>query len=189
MIVIVGESGCGKSSVAKELEKYGYHRIITYTTRPKRENEIDGVDYHFISNKFFYRMNARHEFAETATYRGWNYGSAAKDYDDKGVIVLTPKGLRSVVNSGLNVSSFYINVPRRDRLIKLLERGDDIEECYRRSLSDVGQFDGIEDEVDHTIINQDYEKSPEKMAKIINMIYKEDLRVKTQRSKQILDSE
>ena len=65
----------------------------------------------------------------------------------------------------INVVSFYINVPRRDRLIKILQRGDNIEESYRRNLSDVGQFDGIEDEVDFVLYNEGYQKSIEEMAK------------------------
>ena len=44
-----------------------------------------------------------------------------------------------------------MNVSRRERLIRILKRGDDIEESYRRNLSDVGMFDGIEKEVDYTI--------------------------------------
>ncbi len=44
-----------------------------------------------------------------------------------------------------------MNVSRRERLIRILKRGDDIEESYRRNLSDVGMFDGIEKEIDYTI--------------------------------------
>ena len=50
-----------------------------------------------------------------------------------------------------NFLCFYLNVSRRERLIRILKRGDDIEESYRRNLSDVGMFDGIEKEIDYTI--------------------------------------
>ena len=104
-------------------------------------------------------------FAESASYNGWRYGVAKEDCTDDKVAVLTPQGLRQVSKiPEINVTSFYINVPRRDRLIKILQRGDNIEEAYRRSLSDVGQFDGIEDEVDYVIDNDGYEKSIEKMT-------------------------
>ena len=47
LIVLCGYSGSGKTTIANVLqEKYGYHRIITYTTRPKREQEVNGKDYH-----------------------------------------------------------------------------------------------------------------------------------------------
>lgn len=169
MIVIVGESASGKSSVAKYLmEHYGYNRIITYTTRQPRECETDGVDYYYISQQHFKTLENQGFFAETATYNGWHYGSAKEDYKNNSVIVLTPKGLRSVKTSSVgDIFSVYLNVPRRDRLIKCLERGDDIEEAYRRSLSDVGQFDGISDEVDLVFKNDKYLYSVETIANTI----------------------
>ena len=158
MIVIVGESASGKSSVAKYImNNYHYNRIVTYTTRAKRENEEDGIDYYFIQKSHFETLKKQGFFAETAIYNGWMYGSAKKDYTDDVVVVLTPKGLRSLKASGVeNIFSVYLSVPRRDRLIKCLERGDNIEEAYRRSLSDVGQFDGIENEVDLVVQNPKY---------------------------------
>ena len=56
IIVLVGRTASGKSTVAKELEKHGFERIITYTTREKRPNEVEDVDYHFIDNQKFLDM-------------------------------------------------------------------------------------------------------------------------------------
>ena len=50
---------------------------------------------------------------------------------------------------------------------QILQRGDDIEEAYRRSLSDVGQYDGIEDEVDFVVRNDGYEKTVDRMVEEI----------------------
>ena len=158
MIVIVGESASGKSTIANYLaNNYGYKKIVTYTTREPRSNEKDGVDYYFVTDKQFKKMQYEGYFAETAEYNGWLYGSSKNDYEDNAVVILTPKGLRSIKRKGIkNIVSFYIDVPRRDRLIKCLMRGDNIEEAYRRNLSDVGQFDGIEDEVDFVFTNPNY---------------------------------
>lgn len=50
MIILVGECGCGKSSIEKVLvEKYGYERTISYTSKKKEKHEINGMDYHFLS--------------------------------------------------------------------------------------------------------------------------------------------
>ena len=170
MIVLVGESASGKSSIEKYLvENYEYNKIVSYTTRPPREGEVDGVDYHFISAEQFESLKEQGFFAENAQYRDWYYGVAKEDCTDDKVAVLTPHGLRQVSRiKDINVTSFYINVPRRDRLIKLLQRGDNIEEAYRRSLSDVGQFDGIEDEVDYVIYNDGYKHSIIEMAKSVH---------------------
>lgn len=169
MIVLVGESASGKSSIEKYLvDNYKYKKVITYTTRPPRDGEIDGVDYHFVSDEEFRKLKDKLFFVETAVYRGWYYGTAKEDCTDDKIIVLTPHGLRQIKNiKDINVISFYINVPRRDRLIKILQRGDDIEEAYRRSLSDVGQFDGITDEVIYTVNNIGYNKSIKEMAEEI----------------------
>jgi guanylate kinase len=154
MIVLIGESASGKSTIEKELVRRGYSKIVTYTTRSPRLNEIDGIDYHFITEEEFHKLESQGFFAELATYNGWNYGTAKEDCTDNKVCVLTPHGFRQINKiKGLDIHSFYISVCRRERLIRLLTRGDDIEEAYRRSLSDVGMFDGIIDEVDHIIFN------------------------------------
>lgn len=164
MIVIVGESASGKSTLAKKYEDWlDFKRIVTYTTREPRQNKKEGVDYHFIDDAEFERLNKEGFFAETAEYNGWKYGSAKKDYVTNAVAVLTPRGLRSVKRNGVKCTSIYLDVPRRDRLAKCLNRGDNIEEAYRRSLSDVGQFDGIADEVDYVLKNPGYKNKPDEL--------------------------
>lgn len=169
MVILVGESASGKSTIEKELvHKHYFNKIVTYTTRSKRDMEMDGVDYHFITKSQFRRLKHQEFFCETATYNGWYYGTAKKDCKEDSIIIATPHGLRQLKNNpDLHIISFYINVPRRDRLIKILQRGDDIEEAYRRSLSDVGQYDGIEDEVDFVVRNDGYEKTVDRMVEEI----------------------
>lgn len=167
MICIVGESGAGKTTVQRILcqKDPSYHPLITYTTRLPRQHEKDGVDYHFISEEEYSKMSDK--FCEKAVYNNWHYSTATEDCTEDTVAVVTPHGLRQFKKNHINVTSFYLFIPRRDRLIKLLERGDDIEEAYRRSLSDVGQFDGIRDEVDYTICNPEYTLKPEEIADLI----------------------
>lgn len=174
MLVIVGESGSGKSSVVKHfVNSLGFRVIVSYTTRKPREGEVNGVDYHFVSDVSFEKMRGEQFFAEVGVYNGWYYGSAKEDYIDSRmkIAVLTPHGLRQVRKSGISVCVVYLKVPRRNRLIKLLQRGDSIEEAYRRNLSDVGQFDGVEDEVDLVIENDGYRKSIEEIANEIKAFY------------------
>jgi len=171
IICLMGKSSSGKDTIFRELLQegtLGLRTIVPYTTRPIRTGETDGVDYHFISVEEFKSLKEQGFFAETAIYNEWNYGTAKEDCTDDKVAVLTPHGLRQISKiNGINVISFYINVPRRDRLIKILQRGDNIEEAYRRSLSDVGQFDGIEDEVDYVIYNDGYKYSVKQMTETV----------------------
>lgn len=173
MIILVGESASGKSTTEKILvEKFGYKKTISYTTRPIRKGEVNGIDYHFISEDEYIDKFNSNFFVETGAYNKWLYGTTKEQYKENTVCALTPHGLRQIKkNFGEeNITSFYIKVPRRDRLIKTLQRGDDIEEAIRRSQSDVGQYDGIEDEVNFIINNTGYEKSPECMAQLITIL-------------------
>ena len=171
ILVIVGESASGKSTVEKMIADRNplYHRVISYTTRPMREGEVDGVNYHFITKEKYDEMVENGDFIEHAVYRDWFYGSAKSDYNDgeNHVAVLTPHGCRSLKRwakeNDVEVYSIYIKVDRRSRLMKLLERGDDIEEAYRRTLSDLGQFDGFEDEADYVIENDGFIKNQEQI--------------------------
>lgn len=178
MIILVGESASGKSTVERILaEKYGYIKTVSYTTRPKRNGEIDSVNYNFISQDEFAEKLKSDFFVETGAYNGWFYGTTKNQYSKNTVCILTPHGLRQIKKNlkteDLNITAFYIKVPRRDRLIKILQRGDNVDEAIRRNQSDVGQYDGIEDEVDYILENNNYENSPEIMAeKIINYMQK-----------------
>lgn len=172
-VILIGESGSGKSALANCLtDTYKFQKVVTCTTRPKRVGETDDVDYHFIDEEAFYELLGNNEFIEYARYNNWLYGtlkSSIEEETDK-VIIMTPHGYRQLkekLDCLDNIYSVYIEVPRRDRLIKILQRGDDIEEAYRRNLSDVGQFDGIEDEVNFIIGNSKYTRTPEQLAAII----------------------
>ena len=177
MIVIVGESGCGKSSLVKEFIKKNnkYHKIITYTTRPMRDNETDAIDYHFVTEERFKTLLEQDFFIESNAYRNWLYGTAMNDCvnDEYAIAVLTPAGLRALLRNKVKVTSIYLYVDRRTRLISILNRGDDIEEAYRRNVSDVGQFDGIIDEVDYVIDNNKFRMDIDNTIRCLEAIIKD----------------
>lgn len=173
MVCLVGESASGKSTVERLLVRdYGFQNIVSYTTRKPRKRERDGVDYHFVNDKTFKNMINNNRFAEYTNYNGWWYGIAIEDCKNDRVVVVNPHGLRQMKNNpNLNVISFYIHIPQRDRFIKILQRGDDINESYRRIIHDDGQFTGIEDEVDYVIDNPGYSINPAMIcAEIIDKI-------------------
>ena len=153
MIVLIGESASGKSTVERTLcEKYGWNRIISYTTRPKREGEVDGIDYHYISKDIFLKLKNDGFFAEFTMYRDWYYGTAKEDCKSDRIIVANPHGFRQLKKIFKDdVCGIYLALEERERLIRMLRRGDDILECFRRVISDQGVFQNIEDDCDFTI--------------------------------------
>ena len=158
LLIIGGKSGSGKDSVVKEFEKNGWKRIVKYTNRPKREDEIDGVDYHFVSIElmetipFIFKQSFVVANGDT-----WYYGfpmehiMLSDNKNDKYIIIMTPFEYNKFLDMtkefkiiGKDFISVQIDVPddiRRERLIK---RGDDIEEIDRRIKADNKDFEGWE---------------------------------------------
>lgn len=175
MIVFIGESASGKSTLQRMLieDNPKYKKTIAYTTRPMREGEVDGVDYHFIPQSTFDKFVKCDFFVEHTKYRDWSYGIAKEDCKDKNsVVVLTPAGLRALKKLNIDITSIYLYVDRRTRLINVLTRGDNIDEAYRRNLSDVGQFDGIAKEVDYVIDNAKLHMDENQVLKCLKEILK-----------------
>lgn len=160
MFIIGGKTCSGKNKVALELTKRGYKRCILYTTRPVREKEKQDVDYHFITDEKFERMEKEGFFAETKTYSTvfgeWRYGSAIEDYkdDDKLFIILTPDGIASV-KSKLSFSPKIIYLYANNRTIeeRLKARGDNANEAKRRIVSDNADFKGFDRIADRIVYN------------------------------------
>ena len=143
-IVLAGGMASGKTCIAKYLEeKKGYRRIITYTTRPMRDGEVDGVDYHFLTDEEFLTKRDKGFFAESTghdtIYGRWYYGSAFDDYHkpDKKVIVLNPRGVMN-----LKVPAFVVYLDISDDILtsRAVERGDDVLEVERRLKKDKEHF-------------------------------------------------
>ena len=158
MIVLLGHSGSGKDTILNMLVACGYKKIVSYTSRPPRTNEIDGDAYHFISEEEFKKKSKEGFFAEEVTYHEWYYGISKEDCLDDRVVVVEPWGLRQLKKLGMNVTSFFIKVDERERIARLNNRGDDVTELTRRIISDRDTFRGIEDEVDYVIEEKTIDK-------------------------------
>ena len=180
MIVLVGKSGTGKDTIKKELMKREYKSVVTYTTRPPREGEIDGVAYHFISSDDFLRKLASGFFAEFTSYNvstgdTWYYGTAKGDLTGDKVIIVNPSGLKALYGlSELNAVVFLIETGDVIRMQRLIERGDDVEEIKRRIVTDDKDFLDVHKFVDTVIVND--EESIEDIADVIVSRYREVLR-------------
>ncbi len=80
ILVLSGPSGAGKSSLIKKIEDEigAYYFSISTTTRPMREGEVEGVDYHFVSKEQFKKDIEEEHFLEYARVHGNYYGTSLR---------------------------------------------------------------------------------------------------------------
>ncbi len=81
LVVVSGPSGVGKDAALRRMQElhYPFYFLVTNTTRPKRENETDGVDYHFITQEEFAEIEQRGDFLEHAVVYGYDYGNSRSE--------------------------------------------------------------------------------------------------------------
>ncbi|HVT73195.1 MAG TPA: guanylate kinase [Lacunisphaera sp.] len=104
LLILAGPAGVGKSTLCERLvrEVPGFERVITATTRPPRPNEVDGRDYHFLSDAEFDARLAAGEFLEWAwVHRKYRYGTPRSSVLDRLphaslVMNLDVQGVRSI---------------------------------------------------------------------------------------------
>lgn len=84
MVILSSPSGVGKTTITKKIQqKYQNFKIsVSHTTRSSRSNEVDGVDYHFVTSKIFERLIKEKKFYEYAKIFENYYGTLKKNVDD-----------------------------------------------------------------------------------------------------------
>ena len=107
LITITGPSGAGKDTVARMLsEMTGYTVLCSYTTRPTREDEIDGVEHHFVE-----KCDVPHgKMLAYTQYGGYEYWTNIDQVTDKAIYVIDEDGLRALCENFPNIELFKICV-------------------------------------------------------------------------------
>lgn len=177
MLVMIGASASGKTEIAKILiEKYGFSKLVTYTTRDMREGEVNGIDYHFISIEEFEKKKKKREFLETARYHNTYYGSPKKGADEMKVIIVEPKGANSIFRKNLPKTIFiYLETDQLIRRVRMLNRGDKLENVESRFKEDKKHFRKSRfKHLDHIVNTSSH--TLEELAENIYHLYTEDIK-------------
>lgn len=171
MILLVGPSAVGKTEVGKRLSKdFGYEKLITYTTRPIRDGEVQDVDYHFITVQEFLLKQEDDFFFESVFYSTNYYGTAISDIKCDKYVIVDPNGLKRYKESGIFCVAFYLDATPSVRMQRMMERNDSSESIERRMELDEKHFSkDIKKRCDFTLHVD--KMSIEKIAKKINHYY------------------
>ena len=165
MLVLSSPSGAGKTSICKEiLKKIKELKLsISYTTRPKRKSEVDGMDYFFVSEKKFKELQAKDFFIENAKVFDHLYGTPKSFVEKnllKGVDVLFDidwQGAQKLSNfSKTDIVSVFI-LPPSNMILKerLKKRNEDSLEIVNKRMSKAKSEISHWIEYDYVLINDD----------------------------------
>lgn len=152
LVALFGKSGAGKDTIQNWMVSnlQDTHKLISYTTRPPRSNEVDNKDYHFISVKEFDYMKEKNLFLETTEFRGWYYGTSIEALNENkiNIGVFNPSGVKNIIenfNYKIITLPILIITDNKTRLLRSLNREEfpDCTEICRRFLADEKDFENL----------------------------------------------
>ena len=177
IIVISAPSGAGKTTLCSELQRRKPHIkfSVSCTTRPKRKHEVDGVNYHFLSDQEFTEKVQNNEFVEYENVHGYLYGTLRKTLEDalaQQEMVLFDVDVNGAMaikkNYSDNTYTIFILPPSLDDLKKrLIQRGSETEERIDKRLERTAQEMEYKDKFDACIINDDLAIAAEELNELI----------------------
>lgn len=154
IIALYGKSGSGKDTIQKWIvDNYpGVNGIVSTTTRPPRDYEIDKIDYNFIKENEFNLKIVNGDMIEYTVFNDWYYGtsfsSLKKDKINIGVFNLA--GVKTLMeNDKIDVLPIEIQASDKMRLKRAMERekNPDYKEICRRFLTDEEDFKNIHSKI------------------------------------------
>ena len=177
LLVISSPSGTGKTTICKKLLEYdkNIHLSVSVTTRKKRKNEVEGIDYYFRSKKDFLNLKSQNSFIENALVFENYYGTLKSEVLEQlknGIDVLIDidwQGTRQITQAMKgNLIKIFLLPPSIDELKKRLSKrnSDSIKEInfrMSRALKEIKHFD----EYDYVLVNDNLENTFQKIVKII----------------------
>ena len=180
LIIISSPSGAGKTSVCKKIINYD-HRIklsVSHTTRAPRDNEINGIDYFFISSDKFDSKISNKSFLEFANVFGNYYGTSKKNVEEKlledfdVLFDIDWQGAAQILNTNLaKIVTIFLVAPSKEVVLARLkkrskETGDDYDSIKKRMLEYENEMKHAND-YDYVVINDNIEECTKKIVSII----------------------
>lgn len=176
LFIVAAPSGAGKTSLVNALvARHDDIRLsVSHTTRPPREGEVDGRDYHFVSQERFASMRDKGDFLESATVFDNSYGTSARAVEallSQGLDVILEidwQGAQQVRHNFDDATGIFILPPSKATLEqRLRNRGQDNEDVIQRRMRDAENEISHYVEFDYLIVNDDFEQALQSLTAII----------------------
>jgi guanylate kinase len=165
LVIISGPSGVGKDAILVEMQRrtpsHDRHYVITCTTRPRRNGEVDGVSYLFVSVDDFVRLRDNDNLLEASEVHGNWYGTprdqvqAALASGRDAILKIDVQGARKVRAAVPDALLIFVVPPSLDVLReRLLGRNTEASADLERRFEDAAHELARQDEYDHVVINE-----------------------------------
>ncbi len=176
VFVISAPSGAGKTSLVAALQSSepGLHVSVSHTTRPRRSNESDGVNYHFVSEKDFVAMIDADAFLEHARVFDHRYGTARDSVEkflaagEDVILEIDWQGASQARQRHPGCIGIFILPPSRESLAeRLAGRAQDSDEVMARRMRDAVAEMSHFHEFDYLVINDEFQVALADLRSII----------------------
>jgi guanylate kinase len=176
VFVITGPSGVGKGTLIRELcGRFPELELsVSATTRPPREGERDGRDYHFLSREQFAERAEHNDFLEHAAYSGNRYGTLRSEVERRlaegrsVLLEIEVQGARQVRAAMPEAVLVFIAPPDPAALRRRLEgRGTDAPEAIDERLRTAEIELDAQQEFKHVVVNDDVERATAELERIV----------------------
>jgi guanylate kinase len=176
-VVVSAPSGAGKTTLCREVRSVvpDLAYSVSYTTRAPRAGEIDGIDFHFVSEAVFREMMARNEFAEWAVVHGHLYATSARTLEqalEAGrdmLLDIDTQGARQLRSRYPEAVLVFVVAPSIKELEqRLRERKSDAAQEIARRLARAREEIAAWREYDYLLINRDLKEAVDQLAAIIH---------------------
>ena len=185
LIILSGVSGAGKDTIKTELLKRNNNMttLPSYTTRPMREGEVNGVIYNFVSEEEFKKLIANNDLYEYDIHHDNYYGTSRTLLNEKiaeGKVIIKDidvngtENLVKLLKDDTRVVTIFLRVPKDALKQRLINRGTNTPEEIEERLSRFDYEESKLNQYDFVIKNNDLEKT----IQIIEKIISEELKVK-----------
>jgi guanylate kinase len=176
IFILSAPSGAGKTTLTGALRAVfpEIQMSVSCTTRERRNGEVNGVDYHFISQRQFARLRARKQFAEWALVHGYLYGTLRKPLDRciasgrDMLLDIDVQGARKIKKRYPEAVSIFLLPPSmRELRRRLAARATDAQAIISRRLANAqGEIRNIID-YDYFVVNCEVTQAVEDLKSIL----------------------
>jgi guanylate kinase len=176
LFIVSAPSGAGKTTLVERLVEQTPHLRLSrsYTSRPARQGEVDGVDYNFVTPGQFEAKRAAGEFLEWAEVFGNLYGTSAADTEriraagEDVVLVIDVQGARKIRSQGVAACRVFVMPPSAGVLERRLRgRSKDSEQAIARRLAVAKAEVAAFDDYDYVVLNEELTTAVDRLRAIV----------------------